>query len=267
MPYHIQIIGAFFALLLHHAVNAENGTLSLGIPTVPDTSVSDKVAIALQTSIKHKIRVVDDEKSYLRSIRTGLLDAFFAEPHIGAWAIRQQDYNAIAKLPKPLYFRLIAKRNQNDIFELRDLKGRPVCSNKNPALSYRFLVRLFPEQANRPETFIVNPQRKTIDIIEQPCLAFIVTEEQYINAKLEQKFITLARSKQFTHLGFFVRSGLPQKTQRQLLSTLTQTGSTLNALTTYFSNSSTFVPADNSDYPDNWQTWLPNNSDWPQKPQ
>ena len=249
-------------LLLFCSTSAAALSLTIGIPQTPDSTVQSRLASTLEQALAkqdHLVQIIAQHDSYLHNIRGGYFDAFFAEPHIGAWAIDKRGYIAVARLSASLNYHLIAQRNQADIFELRDLARRDVCSPKMPFLGRQFLERLFTDTENKPTVLEVNPQRQIIDIIEQPCVAFVVDEQRYLANNLDQSHITLAQSPRFSHIGFFAHPRLSMELKDQLLQALLAPGNqpTWQLLTDYYAEKTPWVASDNTDFPINWQHWLP----------
>lgn len=253
------------AILMHQASTANAISLTIGIPSTPDPMVADEIADILEQALSeydYQVQVIQQPDSYLHNIREGYFDAFFAESHIGAWAIETHGFTAVARLSATLSYHLVASREKQDVYELRDLVGRDICSPDKPSLGYQFFQRLFSENDDKPTVLIVNPQRDVTDIVEQPCAGFVVDEQRYLDNHLDQSFITLARSPRFNHLGFFVN----QRLSNELTDILQQTvlkydnQQKLQTLTDFYTVRASWIATDNSDYQPSWQEWLPD--DW-----
>jgi len=241
--------------------NAANQEVQIGIPYVPQDVLQQDARLLFGGRVNDQnIFIISKKDRYTRGIQTGKFDAFFAKANIGAWAVANHSYEAIAKLRDPLFIRLIARNDQIDIFEFKDLDYRTICTEESPDITFHFLQTLFEKPESLSEKMIISPQKKIEKILGRNCIGAVVNESRLKLSPEKKHYVTLARSKQFSQIGFFVRKDINREVREHLVNRLfsTQSKSFINDLKRYFSTpKDELVPASNSDYPKQWAQYTP----------
>jgi ABC-type phosphate/phosphonate transport system substrate-binding protein len=87
---------------------------------------------------------------YAQKMREGRYDIIFDGPHFAAWRVKHLHHIPIAVLPGTLDFVLIAKANDQEINQTRDLNGKKICGMLSPNLGTSLIYELFVNPVLQP---------------------------------------------------------------------------------------------------------------------
>lgn len=235
--------------------------VQIGVPFVSKDVLKQDVRLLFGSQINNEnIFIISKPEPYARGVQLGQFDAFFAKANIGAWAIANHSYEAVAKLRNPVFLRLIAKSDQIDVFEFKDLSYRTICTENSPDITFHFLQTLFEDPGDISERQISFPEANIETLLSRNCIGNVVNESRLKLLPEKRDYVTLARSQQFSQIGFFVKKDINQEVRKRLIDHLfsAQSRSFINNLKRYFSTQNDeLVKANNSDYPAAWAEYTP----------
>ena len=248
-------------LFLATVAYATNQEVHVGIPFVPKDALNkDAQSLFGERVDNHNIRIISKPEAYANGIRTGQLDAFFAKANIGAWAIDNHPYEAVAKLRNPVFLRLIVRNDQLDVFDFKDLGYRTICTEGSPDIKFYFLQTLFASPGDLSESRIFFPEEKIETLLNRNCIGKVVNESRLKLLAEKNEYTTLARSQKFNQIGFFIRTDINRNARLHIINRLfsEQSKTLVNSLKRYFSTpTDELIKANNDDYPLIWAKYTP----------
>lgn len=87
---------------------------------------------------------------YASNMRKDAYDLVFDGPHLTAWRMEHLGHEVLVRLPSPLRYHLVRRAVDEDIAELDDLIGQPVCGVGPPNLGTMVALSLYPNPARQP---------------------------------------------------------------------------------------------------------------------
>jgi len=87
---------------------------------------------------------------YSRGMQNGEYDLAFDGPHFVSWRIKNLNHEVIAKLPQLHIWRVIARKDNNQISSMDDLIGRKVCAPKSPNFGMLTMMSHFSNPDKQP---------------------------------------------------------------------------------------------------------------------
>jgi len=87
---------------------------------------------------------------YSRGMQNGEYDLAFDGPHFVSWRIKNLNHEVIAKLPQLHIWRVIARKDNNQINSMDDLIGRKVCAPKSPNFGMLTMMSHFSNPDKQP---------------------------------------------------------------------------------------------------------------------
>lgn len=179
---------------------AHTGQIPFYLPlsTEQFPTISNQLNTALRTAglANFTVTTTDYWHPYQQGLRQGRSGVYFAAPHFSAWAVDKNKFVPILRLQSELQYVIVARRNDSDVFEVNDLAGRTVCTQRAPNLDF-LLSRTALQKAvvlARTKTVKSVPQAMRAD--DQDCQAFSVSRHIFERfAKTDPfKFIRLQQS-------------------------------------------------------------------------
>lgn len=92
----------------------------------------------------------DDWKEYSSGMRNQEYDLAFDGPHFVSWRVKNINHDVIAKLPQLHIWRVIARKDSDDIASLEDLVGRKVCAPKSPNFGMLTMMSHYSDPDREP---------------------------------------------------------------------------------------------------------------------
>ncbi|BAU49220.1 phosphate ABC transporter substrate-binding protein [Sulfurifustis variabilis] len=144
---------------------------------IDDRAVYGPVAEYLSAVIGKKIvyRRSDNSLAYPEQMRKGTYDLAFDDPHFVSWRMVKLQHTPLAKLPGELVFAVVSRNDNNEVSDVRDLIGRPVCALVPPNIATLTLMAQFENPAREP--LIVEKQSYTATyegVISKSCVGAAV---------------------------------------------------------------------------------------------
>ncbi len=143
----------------------------------------DPIANYLSELLGKKViyRHPDDWIQYSIKMRNGDYDIVFDGPHFAAWRIKHLQHSPIAALPGSLDFFILAKVDDDEINNLRDLVRYKVCGLASPNLGTVTIYSLYDNPVVQPELFEVKGGFKAVyqAFKDHKCRAAVVRDNVY----------------------------------------------------------------------------------------
>jgi len=170
------------------------------------------LASELQTALNEaglsnfKVNTTDYWHPYQQGLRQGRQGVYFAAPHFSAWAITQNKFVPILRLKGKLQYVIAARRADSHIFEVNDLAGKTVCTQRAPNLDF-LLSRTALKKA------LILARSKSVSSVplamrsnNTACQAFSVSEHIFnrFNKAQPFRFIRLSQSKASSNYSFII---------------------------------------------------------------
>ena len=255
-------IKMIFVLLFYvPTVDATNQDVKIGIPFVPKDALKQEALSLFGGRVSDQnILIISKPEPYANGIQIGEFDAFFSKANIGAWAIANHPYEAVAKLRDPVFLRLVARNDQLDVFEFKDLSYRTICTEGSPDMTFHFLQTLFDKPGDISERRIFFPEEKIETLLNRHCIGKVVNESRLKLLADKKDYVTLARSQEFAQIGFFIRKDISQNARKHIVDRLfsAQSKALIDSLKRYFSTpTDEFIKASNDDYLLIWAEYTP----------
>ena len=87
---------------------------------------------------------------YIESVRESRYQLLFDEPHLVSWRVENLQHVPLVRLPGTIGYVVIAREDDNNIVQLKDLAGYVVCATVPPALGSLVLLQQFPNPSRQP---------------------------------------------------------------------------------------------------------------------
>lgn len=126
---------------------------------------------------------------YSANMRNKKYDIVFDGPHFAAWRIKNIGHSAVAKLPGSLGFMILAKADDDNINNVRDLARFKICGLASPNLGTVTVYSLYDNPVVQPEVFEVKGGFKGVfkAFKQGKCRAAVVRDNIYKKLKDNEK--------------------------------------------------------------------------------
>lgn len=102
------------------------------------------------TNHKFRYQYSDNWLSYSRDMTNGNYDLVFDGPAFNGWRMEKMSHTPLIKLPEDFVFVVIARKDNHQVSELKQLAGRKVCVHAPPNLGTLTLLSQFDNPARQP---------------------------------------------------------------------------------------------------------------------
>ena len=199
-----------------------------------------------------QVKNTDFWHPYSQGLRNGKSGIYFAAPHLSAWAVNKHKFVPILKLAGNLQYVLVSRRNDIDIFEIRDLARKRICTSKAPNLDFILASRALSSSLNSPIIVAKKSAAAAMIANDEDCDAFAVSEHTYIkfSRKEPYKFIRLQQGKKHQNYAFIGSPNIDGDTLNRLKKVLlsTEISTLLAPLYSHYSLKPRLVRAQNKDF-------------------
>jgi len=119
---------------------------------IDDANVYKPVAEYLSQTIGKKIvyRPSESALAYQQEMRKGAYDLVFDDPHFVSWRMLTLRHTPLARLPGRLVFAVVSRNDNNEVSDVKDLIGRPVCGLVPPDIATLTLMAQFDNPLREP---------------------------------------------------------------------------------------------------------------------
>lgn len=189
---------------------------------------------------------------YSRGMIDGDYDLVFDGPHFVSWRIHNIDHEVIAKLPQLHIWRVIAKKDNEEIKSLNDLIGRKVCAPKSPNFGMLTMMSHFTNPEKEPIQVTTKGWKDGFDsVVQGKCVATVLPITNHKKFDPEQKQTKVIHThlpypNQAFTVGPNIPPGLKARIRKELLSEEGQQA--LLMLRDRFTGGAKLVSAENEEY-------------------
>lgn len=232
--------------------------LTLYVPF--NETVSPSGASTLQQALlesansAQEVDVVTDWNTYLMAIRDGASGVFLAAPHFAAWLIHEHDFSPIARINDTLSYTVMSRARDHQLFSVRDLAGRVVCTQPRLSLDFVMASNLLPADSKPMQLAVTRSIAERLANRDERCAAFAVSERlaREVEASSPGEFVRLYQSKQWPPYALLINKELAngagyEQIRGALLEPAMQQW--LADVVRHETNSVEFVSATAADYP------------------
>lgn len=118
--------------------------------------------------------------SYMQDMRNGAYDLLFDGPHFVSWRVASLGHSPLVRLPGKLDFVIVARNNDEVVFELTDLAGHKVCAHAPPNLATLTMQTQFTNPVRQPQIFEVNGFKNIFaELLEGNCRGAVIPSALY----------------------------------------------------------------------------------------
>ena len=110
--------------------------LPLSVDQFPNISSKLETALAEAGLSQFSVKTTDYWHPYQQGLRQGRNGVYFAAPHFAAWSILKNKFVPIFRIQSELQYVIVARRADSAIFEVNDLAGKTVCTERAPNLDF-----------------------------------------------------------------------------------------------------------------------------------
>ena len=155
---------------------------------------------------------------YQQGIRQGRLGIFFAAPHFAAWLVNVHKFNPTLRLSGKSQYVIVARSADSEIFEVRDLANKTVCSDATMDLSFLLVRESMARSVLSAKTLRVQNVAEAMKRNKLDCDAFSLSEHLLKPFLLEDpfQFIRLQQSDEYSNYAYLLNPEVPAKTKRAL---------------------------------------------------
>lgn len=178
--------------------------LPLSKAQLPEISAQLEAALFDAGLAQFKVRTTDYWHPYQQGLRRGREGVYFAAPHFAAWSITKNNFVPILRLKSELQYVMIARRADSEIFEVNDLAGKTVCTERAPNLDFLLSRTALKKALILARTKHVKSVPQAMRDDDKDCQAFSVSRHIFEGfAKTEPfRFIRLQQSEATKNYGF-----------------------------------------------------------------
>jgi len=257
------------AVLISHSLSVSSNAHSsqsinfyLPIDSKQFPELISQLQQAFEDNGLNEINVISADywQAYQQSIRYGRVGIYYAAPHFTAWAIEHHDFQTLLRTKGNLKYVIASQYANSNIFEIRDLVGKTVCTQSALNLDYLLVVQTFEKSLQPANIQTVTSIESELNSSETPCSAFSISEHLFSAQQIERpdKHIRLSQGPEYTNFAISIHPSLAPDYSDQLISFFQQesTLSLLEPLIKLSSNETSFTTPDNDDYPANYYAAL-----------
>ena len=248
-----------FALIaaLTSSIGQAGDTVSFYLPlhSKHDSKTVIELKQALNQAGINNIEIVtaDYWQQYQQSFRNGKVGVYYGPPHFTAWAIEKHNFTALVKIKKPLQYVLASKKSHTEIFEVRDLTDKQVCTQSALNLDYLHLIDSFSESLKAAKPIEVLSISDELNNTGSACSAFSISNH-WLLENPNHHYIRLSQSPVYSNYAISVHPSLSSVFSKELKKAL-QTKRVKDALAPLIAKSSNdpgLIEANNKDYPSHY---------------
>ena len=168
----------------------------------------EQLNIAIENSQADYIKVITTDywHPYQNGIRQGRSGIYFAAPHFSAWLVNKHQFIPSLALSGKLQYVIAARRSDSDIFEVRDLANKTVCTNATMDLSFILVRESMSRSILAAQTKIVQDVANEMRVDNKACDAFSLSEHLFLEfaSKDPYQFIRLQQSNEFSNYAYVI---------------------------------------------------------------
>jgi len=199
-------------------------------------------------TVKH----ADYWQQYQQNIRRGQIGIYYAPPHFTAWVIEKHNFKALLKVKNNLKYVIASKQANEEIFEIRDLKNKDICTRTALNLDYLLVINAFEKNLQTANTNIaISPAEEMFNPNSQ-CSAFSISEHFFVQLQLNQPnhFIRLFQGTEYQNYAISIHPSLDKAYSAKLSRFLTSEHALkiLSPLLKLSTSSPTLLKAKEDDY-------------------
>ncbi|MCW9012432.1 MAG: phosphate/phosphite/phosphonate ABC transporter substrate-binding protein [Gammaproteobacteria bacterium] len=204
------------------------------------------------TGEKFTYRHPQNWSDYSKGMQNHEFDMAFDGPHFVSWRIKNINHDTIAKLPQLHIWRVIARRDNDQVNSVDDLVGRKVCAPKSPNFGMLTMMSHFSNPDKQPVHIVTKGWKDGFNgVVLEKCEAAVLpkTNHRKFDPQLsETKAIHthLPYPNQAFTLGPRITPDIKMKIQKNLLSEDGQVA--LSKLRDRFTRGAKLVSAENEEY-------------------
>jgi len=200
-----------------------------------------------------KLTTSDYWHPYQQGIRQGRRGIFFAAPHFASWLVNTHKFDPALRLSGKSQYVIVARRADSEIFEVRDLANKTVCTDATMDLSFLLVRESMTRSLLSAKTLRVQNVAETMKRNRLDCDAFSLSEHLLQPFLLEDpfQFIRLQQSDEYSNYAYLLNPEVPATTKRALRKFLVskKAKNILQPMYRLFSEEPTIVSAKSSNYP------------------
>ncbi len=192
--------------------------------------------------------------SYMQDMRNGAYDLLFDGPHFVSWRVASLGHSPLVRLPGKLDFVIVARNNDEVVFDLTDLAGRKVCAHAPPNLATLTMQTQFTNPVRQPQIFEVNGFKNIFaELLEGNCRGAVLPSALYTtfdNGGNKGKTRILYLSEPLPRQAITAGPRIPENIQNVIRATLLSPGgvAATKRLRERFTNGEQLVAADKDEY-------------------
>lgn len=237
-------------------VTANSEAIELYFPVSSNnmTALSSELRAALEKNglPEVSIKFADIWHNYQQNIKNGRIGIYFAAPHFSAWAINKHGFLPIARINESSSHVIVAKQSRTDLFELNDLVGHTVCTDKPLNLNYLLTGKLFNKKIAVNTVFITDISTE-MRANQSNCDGFALSNHLLVKLITEgvDDYIRLHQSQNQHNYAFVGHPKLDLRKLRRLRTFLLQpdTQEILLPITQLYAKNTQLVKSKKRDYP------------------
>jgi len=254
-------------LILHGLANSSNAkaaqTINFYLPVhsneFPRLVETLEQALSDQKLSNIKIITADYWQSYQQNIRHGRIGIYYAAPHFTSWAIKHHQFQPLLKTQGNLKYVIASQRSNPDVFEIRDLEGKTICTRSALNLDYLLIIKTFEKSLQPANIQVVESTDEQMNNTKTLCSAFSISEFQFSEQQTQAiKHIRLAQGLDYTNYGISLHPSLSSEYANRLTDFFQQESilEILKPLIKRNSSKVALIPANSSDYPADYSLHL-----------
>lgn len=122
----------------------------------------------------------NDWKEYSTGMRNQEYDLAFDGPHFVSWRVKNINHDVIAKLPQLHIWRVIARKDSDDIASLENLVGRKVCAPKSPNFGMLTMMSHYADPDREPVHVITKGWKDGYNgVVQRKCDAAVLPKTNH----------------------------------------------------------------------------------------
>ncbi|MEM7195480.1 MAG: PhnD/SsuA/transferrin family substrate-binding protein [Pseudomonadota bacterium] len=142
--------------------------------------IADALSAALDVAVRYEHP--SNWPVYIRNMQQSRYDLLFDSAHFVSWRLEKIEHRPMVKLAGEVQYVIYRSNRQNDVNELKDLRGNRVCANPIPALDALLTLDQFADPWNQPVIAPrYSPQSVHSGLRNNQCEAAVLTLGQYEN--------------------------------------------------------------------------------------
>lgn len=190
---------------------------------------------------------------YQRDIRSDKYDIVFDGPHFMSWRMKNHGHTPVARLTGKLSFVLLAKADDSDIKEVKDLVNKKVCAISPPNLSTLTILTQFGDVGTPVLKTVTGSMSDVFDAFKKDeCRAAVIREKLYrMKLSDEDRASTkvIFSSEPVPNQGITVSSRVSETTREKIaMALIKESSGTAQILKRFAPKEDTMIPANAEEY-------------------